>query len=125
MDKYNIELQVEDLQQVEPFMQKYRDAMARNRDAGVMQLNQQRENQQGIIMGNANTAGMMYSNFPTREKMQYDVNTYNPNLIKIQSAYQTGLDALRNKGVELANYLKSTQESIDDYNYYTSLLNSK
>lgn len=118
-----MELQVEELQQVEPFMQRYRDAMARNRDAGVMQLNQQRENEQGIIMGQANTAGMLYSNFPTRTKMQYDTNTYNPNRIKIQSAYQTGLDSLRNKGVELANYLKSTQESIDDYNYYTSLLN--
>lgn len=120
-----MELQSEELVQVEPFMQRYRDAMARNRDAATMQLNQQRENQQGIIMGNANTAGMLYSNFPTRDKMQYDVNTYNPSLIKIQSAYTTGLNDLRNKGVELANYLRATQESIDDYNYYTSLLNSK
>lgn len=114
----------EDLQQVDPFIQKYRDAMARNRDAQLMQLNQQRENDQGIIMGNANTAGMLYSNFPTRQKMQYDVNTYNPRLIKIQSAYQSGLDDLRNKGVELANYLRQGQETLEDYNYYTSLLNS-
>lgn len=120
-----MELQVEELQQVEPFMQRYRDAMARNRDASVMQLNQQRENDQGVLMGEANTAGMLYSNFPTRSKMQYDATTYNPNLIKIQSAYQTGLNSLREKGVELANYLKSAQESINDYNYYTSLLNSK
>lgn len=120
-----MELQVEELQQVDPFMQKYRDAMTRNRDAGVIQLNQQRENDQGVIMADANRAGMMYSNFPTRSKMQYDVNTYNPNLIKIQSAYQTGLDALRNKGVELANFLKQSQEAINDYNYYTSLLNKK
>lgn len=118
-----IDLQVDELQKVEPFMQKYRDAMARNRDSSVIQLDQQRENDQANIMSQANTMGMMYSNFPTRSKMQYDVNTYNPNRIKIQSAYQTGLDTLRNKGVELANYLKSTQESIDDYNYYTSLLN--
>lgn len=118
-----MEFEIEELAQVEPFMQKYRDAMARSRDASLMQLNQQRENDQANIMSEANRAGMLYSNFPTRSKMQYDVNTYNPNLIKIQSAYTTGLDALRNKGVELANYLKSTQESINDYNYYTSLLN--
>lgn len=118
-----MEFQVGELQQVEPFMQRYRDAMARNRDAGLIQLNQQRENDQANVMSQANTARMLYSNFPTRSKMQYDVNTYNPNLLKIQSAYTTGLDSLRNKGVELANYLKSMQESINDYNYYTSLLN--
>lgn len=106
-----MELQVEELQQVDPFMQKYRDAMARNRDAGLIQLNQQRENDQANIMSEANRAGMMYSDFPTRSK--------------IQSAYQTGLDTLRNKGVELANFLKQSQETLNDYNYYTSLLNQK
>lgn len=107
---------------IDPFMQKYRDALSRSTDAQRMQLNQQRENDFASIMSQANTAGMAYSNFPTRSKMQYDANTYNPNLLKIQSAYQTGLDSIRNKGVELANALKSSQESIDDYNYYTSLL---
>lgn len=120
-----MELQVEELQQVDPFMQKYRDAMARNRDAGIVQLNQQRENDQSNIMSEANRSGMMYSIFPTRSKIQYDTSTYNPNLIKIQSAYQTGRDTLRNKGVELANFLKQSQETINDYNYYTSLLNKK
>lgn len=69
-----MELQVEELQQVEPFMQKYRDAMARNRDAGLIQLNQQRENDQANIMGQANTAGMLYSNFPTRSICTLDLN---------------------------------------------------
>lgn len=112
------------IEQIDPFMQKYRDALKRSTDAQVMQLNQQRETDQAKLMSQANTAGMMYSNFPTRSKMQYDTSTYNPNLLKIQSAYQTGIDSIRNKAVELANALKASQESIDDYNYYTSLLNS-
>lgn len=112
------------IEQIDPFMQKYRDALKRSTDAQVMQLNQQRETDQAKLMSQANTAGMMYSNFPTRSKMQYDTSTYNPNLLKIQTAYQTGIDSIRNKAVELANALKASQESIDDYNYYTSLLNS-
>lgn len=112
------------IEQIDPFMQKYRDALKRSTDAQVMQLNQQRETDQAKLMSQANTAGMTYSNFPTRSKMQYDTSTYNPNLLKIQSAYQTGIDSIRNKAVELANALKASQESIDDYNYYTSLLNS-
>lgn len=116
--------QVDELSKVEPFIQRYRDSLQRERDASNIQLDQQRRNDQGIIMSNANTAGMMYSNFPARAKTQYNVNTYNPNLIKVQSAYTTGLNDLRNKGVELANYLKQGEETISDYNYYISLLNS-
>lgn len=112
-----------DINQIDPFVQKYRDTLKRSTDAQVLQLNAQREADQAKIMSQANTAGMMYSNFPTRSKMQYDTSTYNPNLLKIQSAYQTGLDSIRNKAVELANYLKQNEESIQDYNYYTSLLN--
>lgn len=115
------DIQIDEVGQIDPFMRKYRDTMARNRDASINQLNQQRENAQANIMSEANRAGMMYSNFPARSKMQYDVNTYNPSLLKIQSAYQTGLDSLRNKGVELANYLRQSQESLEDYDYYTNL----
>lgn len=111
-----------DVSAIDPFVSKYRDMLTRSKDAQIMQLQQQRENDFATIMGEANKAGMAYSNFPTRTKMQYDAQTYNPNLLKIQTSYQTGLDDIRNKGVELANYLKNAQESIDDYNYYTSLL---
>lgn len=116
--------EVEDIQTVDPYIQRFRDAMTRSRDSSIIELNQQRENDFANIMAQANKAGMLYSNFPARTKTQYNVSTYNPNLIKIQSAYTTGLNDLRNKGVELANYLRGAQESIDDYAYYSSLLKS-
>lgn len=109
---------------VDPFVQAYRDSLKNDYDAQVNLLNQQRENAQDQIMSEANRAGMAYSNFPARTKMQYDVGTYQPALVKARNTYQTGLDSLRNQGVNLANQIKSYQEGIADYNYYTSQLNA-
>lgn len=108
---------------VDPFIQQFRDAMKVSYDTTLNQLAQERENAQQNIMSEANRAGMLYSNFPERAKMQYDTQTYDPNLLKVRSAYQTGLDSLRSKGVSLANSIRQMQEGISDYEYQTALAN--
>lgn len=115
----------EEISYTEPFIASYRDSLARSRDATINQLNQARENQQARIMSQANRAGMLYSNLPARTKIQYDTSTYYPSLAKIQTSYQTGLDSLREKGVNLANQIKSYQEAIADMDYYTNLYRTR
>lgn len=109
-------MQVEE--NLDPFMQAYRDSLQQVYDSGLKQLNQQRLNDQTSIMSKANTRGMMFSNFPQRDKIQYDANTYNPALVNLRNSYQTGLDSLRTKGVDLANSIKKTQEAIADLEKY-------
>lgn len=101
---------------VDPFVNQYRDALERQRDLANQNLDNTRRNDYATIMGNANTAGMMYSNFPQRSKIQYDTATYMPNQQKIQTTYQTGLDKLRGNVVDLSNQLKSINEAIADLN---------
>lgn len=101
---------------VDPFVNQYRDALERQRDLSMQNLDNTRRNDFAQIMGAANKAGMMYSNFPTRSKIQYDTSNYMPSQQKIHTNYQTGLDKLRGNVVDLSNQLKSINEAIADLN---------
>lgn len=100
---------------VSEFIKAYRDSLQAQRDASRKLLEQQRKQAQTSIMSSANTAGAMYSNFPTRDKIKYDTQTYMPAYAKTQSSYQTALDSLRNNAVNLWNNIRAYQEQINDY----------
>ena len=99
---------------VNEFIDNYRNALQAQRDSAIKQLNQQRRNDYASYMGMANRRGMLYSNLPEREKVRYNVNTYTPSLVKIQSSYQSGLDTLRNNAVNLWNQIKAYEEAVQD-----------
>ena len=102
--------------EINDFYKNYRDSLDRQYQTGVQSLDQKRKNYQTSIMSSANKAGMLYSNFPARAKVQYDQETYQPALIKLQSSYQTGLDNLRNNIIKYQNNIREIQESIADLN---------
>lgn len=99
-----------------PFIQAYRDTLQPAYDAQVKALEQQRSNDYASIMSNANVAGAMFSNFPMRDKIQYDTKTYLPSMVKARQSYQTGLDKLRENTANLINQTKSINEAIADLN---------
>ena len=101
---------------VDPYIQAYRDSLQEQYDATKANIDQQRSNDFATIMAQANTKGMMFSNFPERSKIQYDTETYTPALVNARQTYQTGLDKLRSTGVNLANQIKSIEEKISDLN---------
>ena len=101
---------------IDPFINAYRDSLQRQRDLSLQNLDNQRRLDQRSIMTSANKAGMMYSNFPQRDKIKYDTQTYLPAQVKIQQSYQTGLDKLRQNTINLSNQLKSINEAIADLN---------
>ena len=103
---------------INDFIKNYRESLLAQRDSNLKQLQQQRRNYMGSIMGAANRRGMLYSNFPQRDKINYDTNTYNPAVVKNQTSYQTGLDTLRNNAVTLWNKIQSYNESTNDLNNY-------
>lgn len=103
-------------EQMKNFYQNYRDSLDRQYQSGVQMLDQQRKNAQQTIMSGANKAGMLYSNFPTRSKIQYDQGTYQPNLVKLNTSYRTGLDTLRNNILKYQNSIAEIQEAIADLN---------
>lgn len=103
---------------ISDYLKAYRDSLKAQRDASMKQLQQQRKNYFASIMGANNRRGMMYSNFPQRDKIRYDTDIYMPAQVKVQSSYQTGLDSLRNNAVSLWNKIKSFDESISDLNNY-------
>lgn len=102
--------------EVNSFIANYRNELDRQRDLGMQNLDNNRRNQFQNLMGSANSAGMMYSNFPERAKMQYDTSTYLPSKIKLQQSYQTGLDKLRSNTTNYINQLASINEAISDLN---------
>lgn len=104
---------------IKSFYQNYRDSLDRQYQSAVQSLDQQRKNAQTSIMSAANKAGMMYSNFPMRTKIQYDQNTYQPALIKLNTSYQTGLDTLRNNILKYQNSIAEIQDSIAHLNSMT------
>lgn len=106
-------------EQIKDFYQNYRDSLDRQYQAGLQNLEQQRKNAQTSIMGGANKAGMLYSVFPARAKIQYDQQTYQPAQIKLQSSYATGLDALRNNMLKYQNSIAEIQDSIAHLNSMT------
>lgn len=101
---------------VDEFIKAYRDSLKAQRDSSLKQLQQQRKNYMSSIMGAANRRGMMYSNFPQRDKIRYDTESYMPAQVKIQQGYQTGLDSLRNNAINLWNKLQAYNEGISDLN---------
>lgn len=105
-----------DTQQIKDFYQNYRDSLDRQYQSALQSLEQQRKNAQTSIMSGANKAGMLYSNFPERAKIQYDINTYTPAYTKLHTTYQTGLDQLRNNILKYQNSIRNIQESINQLN---------
>ena len=105
--------------QIKSFYQNYRDSLDRQYQSAMQALDQQRKNIQTSIMSGANKAGMMYSNFPARSKIQYDQNTYQPSMIKLNTSYRTGLDALRNNILKYQNSIAEIQDSIAHLNSMT------
>ena len=105
-----------DTEQIKDFYQNYRDSLDRQYQTAKQSLEQQRKNAQTSIMSGANKAGMLYSNFPMRSKIQYDQETYQPAQIKLQTSYQTGLDQLRNNILKYQNSIAEIQESIAHLN---------
>lgn len=105
-----------DENEIKTFYQNYRDSLDRQYQASLQNLEQQRKNAQTSIMSGANKAGMMYSNWVPREKIQYDQETYQPAQIKLQNSYQTGLDQLRNNILKYQNSIAEIQDSIAHLN---------
>lgn len=101
-----------DANQIKDFYQNYRDSLDRQYQTAVQSLDQQRKNAQTSIMSGANKAGMLYSNFPVRDKIKYDQETYQPAQIKLQNTYQTGLDQLRQNILKYQNSIAEIQDSI-------------
>ncbi len=98
------------------FYKNYRDSLSRQHENDMNLLNQQRRNAQRSIMSSANKIGMLYSNFPERNKIMYDVGTYQPAQIKLHNSYQTGLDTLRSNILKYQNSIKDIQDSIAHLN---------
>ena len=98
------------------FYKNYREQLSRLKEANMRSLENQRSLAQQQIMAGANKAGMMYSNFPERSKIQYDTDTYIPAVQKVQTSYQTGLDALRNNMLKYQNQIAEINKSIADLN---------
>ena len=105
-----------DENEIKTFYQNYRDSLDRQYQASLQNLEQQRKNAQTSIMSGANKAGMLYSNFPARAKIQYDQETYQPAQIKLQSSYQTGLNQLQNNILKYQNSIAEIQDSIAHLN---------
>lgn len=102
--------------QINDFYKNYRDALSRQYEIDKQALSQQRKNAQTSIMGGLNKAGMLYSNFGTREKLNYDMGTYQPAQVKLYTSYQTGLDQLRNNILKYQNSIREIQDSIAHLN---------
>lgn len=102
--------------QIKNFYQNYRDSLDRQYQSALQSLEQQRNNSQTAIMGGANKAGMMYSNFPARAKIQYDQENYQPAQVKLQNTYQTGLNQLQNNILKYQNSIAEIQDSIAHLN---------
>lgn len=99
---------------INDFIKAYRDSLQAQRDANLKKLQQDKRNYLGYIMGNANRRGMMYSNFPQRDKIKYETNVYSPSVAATQTSYQTGLDSLRNNAINLWNKIKAYNEATSD-----------
>lgn len=102
--------------QLDDFYKNYRENLSRQYEVAKQNLEQQRKNAQTSIMSGANKVGMLYSNFPGRAKLQYDVGTYTPTMTKLYNTYTTGLDQLRNNILKYQNSIREIQESIAQLN---------
>lgn len=103
---------------VNDFITNYRQALQAQRDSALKQLEQQRRNDYATIMGRANKAGMLYSNFPQRDKIKYNAQNYMPAYTKAQTGYQTALDTLRSNAAKIYNQIQYYNELSNDLNTY-------
>lgn len=101
---------------VNEFVTNYRKSLEEQRDAGEKQLDQQRKNAFTGLMTTANRKGLMYSNFPARQKINYDTQTYYPAIQKNQTTYQTALDTLRSNALKYYNNIEELKRSINELN---------
>lgn len=101
------------------FYKNYRESLSRQYETAQQNLAQQRKNAQASIMSGANKAGMLYSSFVPREKIKYDMNTYDPAVIKLNTTYQTGLNQLQNNILKYQNSIREIQDSIAHLNSMT------
>ena len=101
--------------EINSFVNEYRDALGRQR-VSFQAIDNARRNAYQNIMSGANTAGMMYSNFPERSKIQYDTNVYEPAKISAQNSYMTGLNTLRNNIVDTINQLADLKDKTKSTN---------
>lgn len=106
--------------EIQNFIDAYRDALGTQRDISLQSLENNRRNAFQNIMAGANAAGMMYSNFPERAKIQYDTNTYMPGRAQVQNTYQTGLDKIRANTTSYMNQLAELREALADLNKSSS-----
>lgn len=98
------------------FVQNYRTALEDQYTADKEALEAQRKIGQTGIMSGANRAGLLHSSFPTINKLKYDVNTYEPALVKLQQGYRTGLNDLYSNVGKYYNQIKDYQERIAHLN---------
>ena len=106
------------------FLKNYRDSLTAQRDAQLKAVEQARKNFGASAMSTANTSGMLYSNFPARTKIKYDTETYYPAVTSVNTAYQTGLDKIRQNAIDVWNSTKSYQEAISDLNNQINSVNT-
>ena len=97
--------------EINSFYEKYRDYIDSQRDTSFQAIDNARRNAYQNIMSSANTAGMMYSNFPERAKYQYDTNYYDPARTKVQNSYQTGLSSLFNNMTSTINGIRDLEDA--------------
>lgn len=106
-------------EEIQDFYKKYRESLSSQYENTKNLLEQQRRNAQQSIMSSANKVGMLYSNFPQRNKIQYDMSTYQPAQTKLHTTYQTGLDTLRNNILNYKNSIADIQDAIAHLNSMT------
>lgn len=105
--------------EINNFYKNYRDSLSRQYETAQQNLNQQRRNAQTSIMSGANKAGMLYSSWPARQKIQYDASTFQPAQVKLYNTYQTGLNTLRDNMLKYKNSISEIQEQIAHLNSMT------
>ena len=102
------------------FIASYRQALQDQYDTAVANAENQKKLDETSIMSNANVKGSLYSNFPQRDKIKYQTNSYLPSLTNARNTYQSGIDALRSKAVDLANNITTIEQAIQDLNDYNT-----
>ena len=105
-----------DTSDLKTVIKSYRDALEAQKQASEANIENQRKLDYATIMSRANKAGMMYSNFPERSKIQYQTSTYLPALQNVYNTYQTGQQKLRENAIKYANQIKSLDDAIADLN---------
>lgn len=108
--------------EINDFVKTYRETLDMEKDKALQNLENTRKLQHQSIMSNANKAGMMYSTFPERAKIQYNTGTYEPAVSKINQSYQTGVDKIRDSSASLYNSLAGLREQVDEFKRKTAKL---